>query len=221
MVSYPSRRERERQMREAELIAAAEKIFYQKGYDEASMDEIAQEAEFTKKTLYQYFNNKKELYFAVACKGFQALLEYLQSANQTECNGFEKMRLFTLAYYRFYQDYPYFFRLIKYCPMPGMNEEGSPYYQKLEDIKAFMVQILVDTIEKGKKDRSIRRNLDSRMAAQSLIFFSTGFFYRLSEIGKRFEFKVSQIFENGSASNQEEFIRFSLELLCNTLAPLK
>jgi AcrR family transcriptional regulator len=57
-----SRKERERKVRENEIIQAAEKILKTKGYNDTSMDEIAKEAQFTKRTLYQYFQNKEDLY---------------------------------------------------------------------------------------------------------------------------------------------------------------
>lgn len=212
-----SRRERERQLREAEIVAAAEKIFYQKGYNDASMDEIAEAAEFTKRTVYQYFSNKKELYFAVACKGYQLLLEYLQPVRQTENNGFQKMRLFIFAYYQFYQDFPHTFRLLKYCPFIGVDGEENPYHQKVEHLKTYMVQMLVDTIEEGKSDTSIRHDLDSEKGAYSIVYFTVGFFYRLSEVGKLSE--VSTALKNDQTLGQEEFIRFALELLSDTLAP--
>ncbi|WP_369693305.1 helix-turn-helix domain-containing protein [Acetobacterium wieringae] len=41
-------------------MAVAEKIFGQNGFESASMDEIALEAQFTKRTLYQYFENNGE-----------------------------------------------------------------------------------------------------------------------------------------------------------------
>lgn len=208
-----SRRQRERQTREAEIIMAAEKIFYQKGYDDASMDEIAKEAEFTKKTLYQYFVNKEDLYFAVACKGYQTVFDYLLAAEKQENSGFEQMRRFIFAYYQFYLAFPHTFRLLKFCPFIKKDGEENAHCRKTEEIKASMVQLLVETIEKGKKDGSIRKDLDSKLSAYSMIYFTIGFFYRLSEIGPSFH--------NDLVLIQEEFIRFALELLSNTLAPVK
>jgi TetR/AcrR family transcriptional regulator len=69
-----SRRDRERAAREADIIAAAEKLFYTKGFENTSMDEIAKYAEFTKKTIYQYFKSKEDLFYAVASKNVNVLL---------------------------------------------------------------------------------------------------------------------------------------------------
>ncbi len=61
-----SRRERERQMRREAMLDAARAVFAEKGYTHATLDEIAQRAEFGKGTLYNYFEGGKEaLLFAV------------------------------------------------------------------------------------------------------------------------------------------------------------
>jgi len=61
-----SRRERERQMRREAMLDAARSVFAEKGYADATLDEIADRAEFGKGTLYNYFEGgKEELLFAV------------------------------------------------------------------------------------------------------------------------------------------------------------
>ena len=48
-------------MKEEQIIEAARKLFYQFGFKKVSMDEIAKEANVTKKTIYMYFGSKEEL----------------------------------------------------------------------------------------------------------------------------------------------------------------
>ncbi|PSQ97971.1 MAG: TetR/AcrR family transcriptional regulator [Bacteroidetes bacterium SW_9_63_38] len=61
-----SRRERERRMRRQAMLDAASAVFAEKGYTQATLDEIADRAEFGKGTLYNYFEDGKEgLLFAI------------------------------------------------------------------------------------------------------------------------------------------------------------
>ena len=61
-----SRRERERQMRRREILEAAQAVFAEKGYSHATLDEVAQRAEYAKGTLYNYFEGGKEdILFAI------------------------------------------------------------------------------------------------------------------------------------------------------------
>ncbi len=55
------RRQREKEQREASILSAAEKLFAQKGYQQTSMEEIADLAEISPGTIYFYFKNKEDL----------------------------------------------------------------------------------------------------------------------------------------------------------------
>lgn len=61
-----SRRERERLVRRNAMIVAASEAFAEKGFADATLEEIAQRAEFGKGTLYNYFpGGKQEILLAV------------------------------------------------------------------------------------------------------------------------------------------------------------
>lgn len=62
-----------------QILAAAYTIFGQKGFYAAKMDDIAQEANVAKGTLYLYYANKEELFHAVIEK---ILEDYLETYEQ-------------------------------------------------------------------------------------------------------------------------------------------
>ena len=57
-----SRKERERQAHRREILQAAERVMVQKGYHLATVEEIAQQAEFAVGTIYNFFKSKADLY---------------------------------------------------------------------------------------------------------------------------------------------------------------
>jgi AcrR family transcriptional regulator len=61
----PCRKERERLAHRREILEAAERVFARKGYQGATVEEIAQEAEFAVGTLYNFFDSKEHLYVEV------------------------------------------------------------------------------------------------------------------------------------------------------------
>ena len=60
-----TRREREKLAHRQVIIDAAMRVFSQKGFFNATIDEIAQEAEFSKGALYLYFSSKEDLLFNI------------------------------------------------------------------------------------------------------------------------------------------------------------
>lgn len=70
------RRLRERQKRVEEIVEAAKRIFSSKGFAAATMNDIADSSELSRRTLYMYFKSKEQLSLAVAASA----LDYLDGA---------------------------------------------------------------------------------------------------------------------------------------------
>jgi AcrR family transcriptional regulator len=68
-------RERRRQQTRDVLIEAATEVFARRGYEGASLDEIAQTAGFTRGAIYKHFAGKEELFFAVSDGANQRVIE--------------------------------------------------------------------------------------------------------------------------------------------------
>ena len=71
-----SRREREKAAHRQEILDAAVKVFAEKGFHSATLDEIAQKAEFSKATIYLYFSNKEDLLYNVLYEAFERMTGY-------------------------------------------------------------------------------------------------------------------------------------------------
>ncbi|MDD3654861.1 MAG: TetR/AcrR family transcriptional regulator [Desulfotomaculaceae bacterium] len=65
MDSKSSRISRRRAQARERIIEAAARLFADKGIDEVSLDEIAQEADFSRGTLYSHFPSKEALVFEI------------------------------------------------------------------------------------------------------------------------------------------------------------
>ena len=80
-----SRRERERRMRRQAMLRAAQVVFAEKGYARATLDEIAERAEFGKGTLYNYFEGgKEEILYAIFDQTYDEITKLLESVFDPE-----------------------------------------------------------------------------------------------------------------------------------------
>jgi AcrR family transcriptional regulator len=84
-----SRRERERLVRRQEIIAAARTVFARKGFNDATLDDVAELAEFGKGTLYNYFENKEALFASVLQDAFDEVMRIAREALEGD-EPFEK-----------------------------------------------------------------------------------------------------------------------------------
>ncbi|WP_424245799.1 AcrR family transcriptional regulator [Elusimicrobium posterum] len=68
------------------LLDIAEKLFFSKGYESTTIDEIAKQSNLTKKTIYTYLESKEEIYDRVAARGYKKLYTHLLNAGAKKIN---------------------------------------------------------------------------------------------------------------------------------------
>jgi AcrR family transcriptional regulator len=78
-MSPPSRKQRQARTRE-KLMRSASKLFCQRGLQQASVDDIAQDAGYTKGAFYSNFKSKEELFLAMLDQKFGEEIERIESA---------------------------------------------------------------------------------------------------------------------------------------------
>jgi AcrR family transcriptional regulator len=62
------RKERERGRRRQQIMIAAKRVFSEKSFNKATMEDIAKEAELSPGTIYLYFKNKDELFASLSLR---------------------------------------------------------------------------------------------------------------------------------------------------------
>ena len=98
------RKEREKERRRQQIMVAAKRVFSDKGFNKATMEDIAQEAELSPGTLYLYFKNKEELYASLSLRILQYLLIRVEHVNDDkEADPEEKLKALMDAMYDVYE----------------------------------------------------------------------------------------------------------------------
>jgi TetR/AcrR family transcriptional regulator len=109
-MAISDRKKREKEYRKQSIIDAAEKLFFEKGYDNVSMNDIAGVVELNRATIYLYFENKEALCFAVILRGVRILNEMVK-VNVRKAHDNQKINAMGKAYYTFFQLYPQYFQV--------------------------------------------------------------------------------------------------------------
>lgn len=206
-----SKREREQQENENLIIETAIELFCEYGYENITMDMIAQKSEFTKRTVYRYFSSKEDLFFATAFKGHQYLYEMLFEAIQQGNTGFEKVRLCYIAYYEFILKYPELAKLVnqrRYLNSENV-ERVSPNYRKFMEIDQLLFESLRKIFVQGQEDGSIRPDLAINQLAFSNIYIAVGFFQLVSFTG--------DTYPKHFGYEKDSFIQFSIDRLLESI----
>jgi AcrR family transcriptional regulator len=128
------RKEREKERRRQQIMVAAKRVFSEKGFTKATMEDIAQEAELSPGTLYLYFRNKEELYASLSLRILQYLLLRIEHVNSMKPSGpDEKLKALMEAMYDVYEFDPLIIINMFHLQSSDTLKNLSP--QLLEEIK--------------------------------------------------------------------------------------
>jgi TetR/AcrR family transcriptional regulator len=111
-MSTLARREKEKLQRRNDILEAAEELFDEKGFESATIAEIARKTELSKGTIYLYFQSKDELLLAVCVKGIAGFREELEDAARRKRGLENKIKSVYLAYIEFFLEVPHVFRVL-------------------------------------------------------------------------------------------------------------
>jgi len=163
------RKERERQQRREEIILAAEKVFFSKGGDLSTMEDIAEEAELSKGTLYLYFKSKEDLHLAIARKSIHLLRAVTLKAVEGEGNALEKLGRMGRACIAFSRTNPD--RMKAIMTLEEMEPQTlTVSASDVQDLifKESTVGTVIEVVEQGVREKLIRSDIPSLLVAHTL-----------------------------------------------------
>lgn len=149
--------------RRAEILAAAERIFVEHGYEGATIRKIADEVGLSSTALYMHFAEKGEILHEICRQAFADLLE-LNTAVMAEPGGPEhRLRRMLRAYIDFGFANPNAYRLI-YMTRPAELRHGAQ--SAAQEMGATLYRSFEQVVEDAGADGRLRG--DARTTAQAL-----------------------------------------------------
>ncbi len=153
-----SRNEMEKEQRYNEIVDAAEKVFFEKGYENTAMSDIAKIVGSSRTLIYFYFQDKADVLRAVARRAVKVMADLMLQAIKEEDNGLDQAVACFRGYINFSQLHPNYFQVVMLSEV-SKDVDDPEVRQYRNQIWHSMAQI----IELGMKDGSIRSNIENPM----------------------------------------------------------
>lgn len=150
-----SRKEREKLQKRNEILMAALRLFAEKGFENTTMDEIAESAEFGKGTIYNYFENKSDIYKGILDKTTDEQLESLRLIAESTENFGDFIQNLTKQIFSKYvtnRSELLFFAKLKILDYNRFNNCREIWGEKNKEIE----KIYMEKIEKGIKTGELK-----------------------------------------------------------------
>jgi len=156
-----NRKERDRQLRRADIMKAAEQVFAAQGYLKATIKDIACQAQYATGTVYLYFKDKEELYRALLDNKTCLLLSMARDKTENIISVQDKLKIFTETTFKFFEQNHDFGRIFLLESDNSIEEKrffSSPQGKAFHDF-------LVSLIRKAQEEKVARTDINPEQLA--------------------------------------------------------
>jgi TetR/AcrR family transcriptional regulator, fatty acid metabolism regulator protein len=150
--------------RREEILKAAQEVFAKKGFQEATVSDVAQQAGVSDTTIYEYFSTKEDLLFSIPMETslkameLESFLHYIRGSSN-------KLRAIIYHYLQFYQNNPDYASVVMLILKQNRNFLQTETYQIIR--KGF--RIILDVIEEGIATGEFQKNTDPLLVRHVLL----------------------------------------------------
>jgi len=161
-----------RKQKKAEIAHMAMDVFAKKGFEKATIQEIAGEAGIGKGTIYQYFKTKEDILTEVSRNMFSEFERTLGAALLRSTDPVEKLTSIVETILSVAPGYESSFTIYLELWRIGLSSDRYRDFMKLyEDFFTNIRNVITDIIEDGKRKGIFRTDIDSDALAVS--FFAS------------------------------------------------
>ncbi len=149
------------------IISAGIRVFSQKGYHEAGMDEIAQLAGVAKGSLYYNFQSKSDLFAVIVSEGISEMHQQIEQVLARGNSIQDIMDGLIAANLHACQAYPELVDLIMRDQVSGLDKDAA---ERVQQAKNQYIRFIGSLLEQGMREGVLRRGDSTSMATAYLVF---------------------------------------------------
>lgn len=154
-MSIAERKLEEKQEMHKRILDGARKIFLEKGYEQTSMRNIANEINYSPGSLYFYFKDKSEIFHELHKEGFRLLLGQLKVLEKV-ADPFERLKAMGRIFIQFALDNKDYYNLMFIVDEPAKKSPEDGGFSIAQEAISQLSSVIKECQQKGKfKDMDI------------------------------------------------------------------
>jgi AcrR family transcriptional regulator len=170
-----TRKQREIREREQLLLNVARKMLIEQGYAGLSMDQLAEETEYSKGTIYQHFSTKEDLVTALAIESMERRVELFLRAEQFVGRSREKMLAIGVADEIFARLETHHYRSEFIIKLANLQDRASTQRREsLDRLESVCFGSVVRIVQSGIDSGELPHGIDPRELVYSVFTMALG-----------------------------------------------
>lgn len=155
-----SRMKRKKDQKRKAILDMVEKNIAACGIGGMTMNQVAEDADVAKGTLYLYFKNKESLLAAVNARLNREVNIYMKEKMGLSETGLEKVIAMGQAIVEFFMQNPQKWKAVTELYQMKVQDTDDPNVRDFLEVTDNMVQMMADAYRQGIKEGTIRADLD-------------------------------------------------------------
>jgi len=161
-----TRKERDKLLRRTDILRAAEHLFARKGYERATIQDIAEQAQYGAGTVYLYFKDKESLYHSLINEKISTMVSLIREKTAGIDDAGRKLEIFVTEVLDYFEKNHDFFRIFisergKLQWELEMHSPKSPHIEHLP--------FITDIIKEGQQQKLLRDDYSARQVAEIMV----------------------------------------------------
>lgn len=143
------------EFRTAEILAAAHRVFAEKGFHAATIEEVAKAANVAKGTVYLYYRSKDDLYWGALRRGIVEMIELTKASMARVQSTADKIRALIETKVRYFDENREFFR-IYYSEFGNILTHPSESNKDFTKLYLGHEKMLEEVLARGQRRKETR-----------------------------------------------------------------
>lgn len=192
------------------ILIAAERLFSEKGIEKTTMDDIAKVSDYSKATLYVYFQNKEAIVNTLTYNSMKALYDSLHHGLSQSNDFFITYKSICYELVRYEENYPLYFQIAMQDINVHIHDPNTP-------------PIFKDIFEMGEAINSeigsfLHQGIESGLVKSELFILPTIFYFWASLTGIiKLASEKRQYIETSMHMTKQEFLDYNFKLLLQSV----
>lgn len=141
--------------RKNQILTSAIKVFGERGFQNATISEIAKNAQMGDATIYEYFKSKEDLLLAIPVEVTKELIPQINDHMMGVKGAFNKLRKFVWWYLNFFENNPEYGSIVLLELKTSRTYISTGAYQAARTFYGVILDIIVEGQKEGVIDKEV------------------------------------------------------------------
>lgn len=143
-----------------QITQAAEALFSEKGFEQTTIEDISRASEYSRRTIYAYYESKDDILHHIIEGGLQSLEKDIESALENNRGFMERYKAICLAMVKYQTECPHSLDGVIKAKSPELDPASlSDTVKRILNLGTRINGLIAGFVQQGKEDGIIRQNV--------------------------------------------------------------